>query len=389
MNGWDTALSNLAQPAVAAPNVVAAHTTMAAARIGWPNRMPARLRNRADDCRCHPPVTRRSICQIPGFGTIGTYAGLVTSDPGWQRPEDSTVRPASARLVDPEDELGSVRYGYAQDQSQSHPQGQPVQPGGHAWEQESGYHPGQMFGTGGPVDTATTRIPPYAGSNAVPSGPPSTAYGLIGNPEPLPYVQPHSESTAAPVEIVPGGAELKAAGRRGTQDLGLLLLRLVLGVVFIAHGLQKAFGWWGGEGLDGFRSALSEAGYQHAGVLTYVGAGIQIAAGVLLVLGLFTPLAAAAALGFLANGVLVEFASQRKDGTDGAVVIFGSTGAEYLLVLTLLAAAVILCGPGRYGFDAGRGWARRPFIGSAAALVLGAGGGIAAWFFLHGTNPFA
>ena len=199
-------------------------------------------------------------------------------------------------------------------------------------------------------------------------------------------MQPRSEPAAAPVESAPGSAELKAAGRRGTQDLGLVLLRLTLGAVFIAHGLQKVFGWWGGQGLDGFRTTLAEAGYQHAGVLTYVGAGTQIAAGVLLVLGHFTPLAAAAALGFLVNSLVVEFTSQRQDG---AVVIFGSAGAEYLLVLTVLAAAVILCGPGRYGFDAGRGWARRPFIGSAAVLVLGAVGGVAAWFVLHGTNPFA
>jgi len=323
-------------------------------------------------------VTRRSTAQIPGFRTVWTYAGLVTSDPGWQRPEDSTVRPASARLVDPEDDLGSARYG--------HSYGQPAQAGGQAWAQEAGYNPGQMFGRGTPVDAETTRIPPHGAVAAAPSGPPSTAYGLIGDPEPLPYVQPHSEPTAAPVEIAPGSAELKAAGRRGTQDLGLVLLRLTLGAVFIAHGLQKVFGWWGGQGLDGFRTTLAEAGYQHAGVLTYVGAGTQIAAGVLLVLGLFTPLAAAAALGFLVNSLVVEFTSQRQDG---AVVIFGSAGAEYLLVLTVLAAAVILCGPGRYGFDAGRGWARRPFIGSAAVLVLGAVGGVAAWFVLHGTNPFA
>lgn len=66
----------------------------------------------------------------------------------------------------------------------------------------------------------------------------------------------------------------------------MLLLRLTLGVVFIAHGLQKAFGWWGGTGLDGLKNTLAEAGYQHADVLTYVAAGAQIAAGVLLVLGL-------------------------------------------------------------------------------------------------------
>ncbi|MFZ4371638.1 MAG: DoxX family protein [Mycobacterium sp.] len=277
-------------------------------------------------------------------------------DPGWQRPEDSPVRPASARLVDPEDDLAAATYG---------------------------------------GDFETTKIPPF-GAPAAPAGsipeptPSSTAYGLLHDPEPLPYVQPVpdiSHQSAAPVAIAPVDAEkhAKTAGRRGTQDLGLLLLRVSLGVVFIAHGLQKAFGWWGGSGLDGLKGALTEAGYQHAGLLTYVAAGVQIAAGVLLVLGLFTPVAAAAALAFLVNSVLVTFSAQQKNG---GLFVLGSD-AEYLLVLVAVAAAIILVGPGRYGFDGGRGWARRPFIGSFLALLLGAGGGVAAWLFLHGINPFA
>ena len=196
-----------------------------------------------------------------------------------------------------------------------------------------------------------------------------------------------SGATFLACRFAPGDDErVRAAGRRGTQDFGLMLLRLALGVVFIAHGLQKAFGWWGGGGLDAFKTTLSEAGYEHAGVLTYVGAGAQIAAGVLLVLGLFTPLAAAVALGLLVNSALMSFDSQRRDG---GLLIFGSAATEYLLTLSVVAAVVILVGPGRYGFDAGRGWARRPFIGSIAALLLGIAGGVAAWLFRHGTNPFA
>ena len=87
---------------------------------------------------------------------------------------------------------------------------------------------------------------------------------------------------------------------------GLLLLRVGLGAVLIAHGLQKLFGWWGGQGLTGFKNSLSDVGYQHADILTYVSAGGEIVAGVLLVLGLFTPLAAAGALAYLINGLLVE-----------------------------------------------------------------------------------
>lgn len=272
-------------------------------------------------------------------------------DPGWQRPEDPAGRPASARLVDPEDDLGSASYG---------------------------------------GDFETTRIASPYGVTA-PGPAPSTGYGLLHDPEPLPYVQPPAEMAshpmAAPVEITPIDAEerAKAAGRRGTQDLGLLLLRVALGVVFIAHGLQKAFGWWGGSGLDGFKDTLAEAGYQNADMLTYLAAGAQIASGVLLVLGLFTPMAASVALAFLVNSVLATFTAQRESG---GMFVFGSTG-EYLLVLSAAAAAIILAGPGRYGFDGSRGWARRPFIGSFIALVIGIGGGVAAWLFLRGNNPFA
>ncbi|STZ73297.1 DoxX family protein [Mycolicibacterium fortuitum] len=62
-------------------------------------------------------------------------------------------------------------------------------------------------------------------------------------------------------------------------------------------------------------------------------------------------------------------------------------GTEYRMIVVVAAAAIILTGPGRYGFDAGRGWARRPFVGSFVALVLGVAGGIAIWVFLNGGNP--
>lgn len=127
-----------------------------------------------------------------------------------------------------------------------------------------------------------------------------------------------------------------------------------------------------------------DAGYQHAGLLTYVGAGAQIAVGVLLVLGLFTPLAAAGALAYLVNSLLTVLSAQRQEGY---LAIFGPDGVEYLAVLITAVVAIVLAGPGRYGFDAGRGWARRPFIGSFVALLLGIGGGIAAWVFLHSNNP--
>jgi putative oxidoreductase len=282
-------------------------------------------------------------------------------DPAWQRPEDSVVRPASARLVDPEDDLAATYGG----------------------ETETTRIPSTNRGMGGVPPTPPPLTPP-------PPTPSSAGRGLLHEPDPLPYVRPvqppagAGQPVAAPTEIIPGDPEelARTASRRGTQDLGLLLLRVALGALLIAHGLQNAFGFWGGSGPAGLKESLVAAGYQHAGLLSYVTAGVQIGSGVLLVLGLFTPVVAAVALGLLLNGALSELRA------DGWRLVLGSAG-EQLLVLTAVAAAIVLVGPGRYGFDGTRGWARRPFIGSFVALVLGVGGGVAAWMFLRGHNPFA
>ena len=263
-------------------------------------------------------------------------------------------RPASARLVDPEDDLPSSTYG---------------------------------------GDFETTAIPRYdTDSTAAPATSDPTGFSLLNDPEPLPYVSPAQHNPyvahpASPTEIGPHDAEqqIRAAGRRGTTDLGLMLLRVGLGALLIVHGLQNAFGWWGGSGLSGFEGTLAEAGYQHAGLLAYVGAGAQIGAGLLLVLGLFTPLAAAAALAYLINALLATVAAQSGMAFADFVV---PTGHEHQVTLVLLAGALTLTGPGRYGLDAGRGWARRPFVGSFLALLLGIGVGVGMWVLLNGTNPF-
>jgi putative oxidoreductase len=298
-----------------------------------------------------------SAAQIPNSAANALTLTPVTSQPKeshWRRPDDSAaqtqVRPASASLVDPEDDLPSANYA---------------------------------------GDFETTTIPHYSSgsdaSNARQVGP---GFGL-GGQDPLPYVEPqssgrHSAFGQDEIDADEDDERVRAAGRRGTQNLGLLLLRVGLGAVLIAHGLQKLFGWWGGEGLTGFKNSLSDAGYRHADILTYVSAGGEIVAGVLLVLGLFTPLAAAGALAYLINGSLADMSAQSHPRS---FRFFFPGGHEYELMLILVAAVVILIGPGRYGFDAGRGWARRPFIGSFAALLVGVGAGVAVWVLLNGANP--
>lgn len=237
-------------------------------------------------------------------------------------------------------------------------------------------------------DFETTTIPPYDSAGSHIDG---AEYNLIGSQEPLPYVQPQSSArhsigpAGGGFDGADGDQTRRVADRRGTQDLGLLILRVGLGALLVAHGLQKLFGWWGGQGLTGFKNSLSDAGYQHADILTYAGAGGQLIAGVLLVLGLFTPLAAGGALAYLINGVLAGVSAQ----TEGRFSLFLPGGHEYQIMLIVVAVAVVLVGPGRWALDGDRGWARRPFIGSFVVLLLAIAAGVAMWVLLNGTNPLA
>ncbi|UKN41965.1 membrane protein [Mycobacterium lepromatosis] len=297
-----------------------------------------------------------SVAQIPNSGpNTFTLAGVTdqSNDEHWRRPgecpEPIPGRPTSASLVDPEDDLAPVRY------------------------------PGN-FGT-------TTAISYSDSDHLGDFG--GTGYNVLDQQEALPYVQPQPlarHSVAEPTAIDSGQDNewLHTVGQRGTQHLGLLVLRVGLGVVLAAHGLQKLFGWWGGQGLIGFKNSLTEVGYQHADVLAYVSAGGEVFAGVLLVLGLFAPVVAAGALAFLVNGLLAAIAAWPHSRL---FPFFLPDGNEYQITLIVMTVTVILCGPGRYGLDAGRRWAYRPFVGSFIALLAGIAAGIVVWMLLNGVNP--
>ena len=46
------------------------------------------------------------------------------------------------------------------------------------------------------------------------------------------------------------------------EDLGIALIRIVVGLTFAAHGAQKAFGWWGGPGYEGWSGAIHKMGWR-------------------------------------------------------------------------------------------------------------------------------
>lgn len=163
-------------------------------------------------------------------------------------------------------------------------------------------------------------------------------------------------------------------GWNGGADLGLLVLRLALGGVFLAHGAQKLFGAFGGPGIDGFARGLEQMGFQRATVLSWVTGITEFGGGALLVFGLFTPLAAAGLLGVMVNALVMKF--------DGAFFA-SSGGVEYELVLGALALGLLFTGPGRAALDNGRSWFRHPLAGGGVCLLVAAAASAVVLLVLH------
>jgi putative oxidoreductase len=133
-------------------------------------------------------------------------------------------------------------------------------------------------------------------------------------------------------------------------DLGLLVLRLTLGVVFLAHGAQKAFGAFGGPGFEGATGFIGSLGFRPARFWAALAVGGELAAGVLFFLGLLTPLAGLLVLATMAVAIA------KVHGPKGFFVQDG--GFEYNLVLIIAALAVAAIGPGAFSLDHVLGLAR-------------------------------
>ena len=151
----------------------------------------------------------------------------------------------------------------------------------------------------------------------------------------------------------------------GGADFGLLILRIVLGATLGAHGLQKVFGLFGGPGIAEFARILGDQGYtSQTTVLAWVGGITEIAGGAMMILGLFTPVAAGALLAISANAVYLTH-------TEG-FFLKGGQGFEYYAVLAGVALALLFTGPGRVAIDVNTPWRRRPVPFGIVFLILAA-----------------
>jgi putative oxidoreductase len=139
-------------------------------------------------------------------------------------------------------------------------------------------------------------------------------------------------------------------------DVVALLVRMVIGITMIAHGLNH---WLGGGKIEGTARWFTGLGLRSGKLQAWLSVVTEVGAGALLVLGLLTPIACAAVISvMLVAGLLAH----RPNG----FFVF-KDGYEYVLVLSVVTLALAMLGPGGLSIDA-----------AASIEVTGwAGGGIA------------
>ncbi len=127
-------------------------------------------------------------------------------------------------------------------------------------------------------------------------------------------------------------------------NLGLLIIRLVIGVLFIGHGSQKLFGWFGGYGIKGTGGWFESIGMKPGATMALLAGLAELLGGILFAVGLLTPLA-----GIIIAGTMV-IAIVKVHGPNG--LWSTSNGYEYNLTLLAVAIGIALIGPGQYALDA-------------------------------------
>jgi putative oxidoreductase len=149
-----------------------------------------------------------------------------------------------------------------------------------------------------------------------------------------------------------------------------LLARVTIGLLFVGHGSQKLFGWFGGGGPEGtgkfFEAIGLRPGQRHA-----TAAGVsETAGGVLFAAGAATPIAAAALSGVMITAIRTVHWEKGVWSTGG--------GYEYNLVVLAAVFGLTENGPGRWSLDAALGKPRWGTGWAFAALAAGAAGSAAA-----------
>jgi putative oxidoreductase len=155
------------------------------------------------------------------------------------------------------------------------------------------------------------------------------------------------------------------------------LMRVVIGGLFVGHGTQKLYGWFGGNGLEGTGQAFEGLGMR-PGRRNAMAAGVaETAGGAALAVGLATPLAAAALVGTMLTAINRVHLKAGPWASNG--------GYEYNLVLIFAVLALTETGPGALSLDAALGWEKSGTGWALAAAGAGVAGAVSAHLLAEAT----
>jgi len=152
-------------------------------------------------------------------------------------------------------------------------------------------------------------------------------------------------------------------------DPGLLVIRVVFGLIYAAHGAQKLFGWFGGYGIAGTGGFLETLGFRPGKTFaTAAGLG-EFLGGLLLAFGFLGAVGPAV----IVAGMIVAMATVHWKNK----FFVATNGIEHPLMYTAVAIGIALTGPGRYSLDAalGKTWLETPRI-TWILLAIGVAAGL-------------
>src|ERR1700694_3179251 len=125
--------------------------------------------------------------------------------------------------------------------------------------------------------------------------------------------------------------------------IGLLILRLVLGLTVAAHGAQKLFGWFGGSGLEGFGKVMERLNIRPARPFALLAGLGEFGGGLLVALGFLSPAGPLIVMGAMAVAILTVHISKG---------FFNSGGCyEFPLLIFASSLALSIMGPGPYSIE--------------------------------------
>lgn len=130
---------------------------------------------------------------------------------------------------------------------------------------------------------------------------------------------------------------------QSNAGFGALALRVPVGIIFMAHGTQKLFGWFGGYGLEGTGQWMASIGLGPGVLMAFLAGSAEFVGGLFILLGLLTRPAAAA----LAVTMLVAiFAVHFENG-----LFMSNNGYEFGLALLAASVSLAFSGAGKAAID--------------------------------------